>query len=100
MIEKIDLLNRLTTTYGEDLELINNKINEIVDYLNNQKQSLNSLYGISMKDYIKKEDLREYLVQNEFDTDIYLKDEKSEYLKQFYSGINYTLHLIRAKFCE
>jgi selenocysteine-specific translation elongation factor len=40
---------------------ITNKINEIIEHLNNQKQSLNSLYGISIKDYIKKEDLKKYL---------------------------------------
>lgn len=59
MIEKIDKEEIINI---RDLTNITvDKINEIIEHLNNQKQSFSSLYGIPMKDFIKKEDLKKYL---------------------------------------
>lgn len=96
MIEKIDK-NEIYDLRSA-VNLLTSKINEIIEHLNNQKQSLNSLYGITIQDYIKKEDLKEYLNIQSNDALRRIQIEDSETLKLFFSGYRFALYCIRSKF--
>jgi ketol-acid reductoisomerase len=84
------------------------KINEIIDYINkgnNTKKFFldkneNLLFFNEECEYIKKEDLEKFIIQNKQDVQFHNENEESEYMKQFYSGINYALSIIKARFCK
>lgn len=99
MIEKLNLdkYNNIQSA-TDNFKMIENKINEIIEHLNNQKQSFSSLYGIPMKDFIKKEDLKKYLERNINKVKDKIEKNDDMDIDMFYRGYKYCLEIIKFNF--
>ena len=106
MIEKLDLFSGNWILDKEMLKSIENKINEIIDYLNkpnNTKKFFldtkeNKLYFNEECEYIKKEDLKEYLERNIKQVEDKIEKYNNVELNNFYRGYKECLEIIKINY--